>query len=72
VDADVPIGRIAVHFHDTHGQALSNTLTALRCGVRTIDASAGGLVLRELTPEITIGEVRARTEPELLVPGSHQ
>jgi hydroxymethylglutaryl-CoA lyase len=43
VDADVPIGRIAVHFHDTYGQALSNTLTALRCGVRTVDASAGGL-----------------------------
>jgi hydroxymethylglutaryl-CoA lyase len=39
----VPIDRIAVHFHDTYGQALSNTLVALRRGVTTIDASAGGL-----------------------------
>jgi hydroxymethylglutaryl-CoA lyase len=32
-----------VHFHDTYGQALANTLAALRRGVRTVDASAGGL-----------------------------
>lgn len=39
------IGRdqIAVHFHDTYGQALSNTLTALAEGVTTVDSSAGGL-----------------------------
>jgi hydroxymethylglutaryl-CoA lyase len=42
-DADVPASRIAVHFHDTYGQALSNTLTALLHGVTTVDASAGGL-----------------------------
>ena len=35
--------RIAVHFHDTYGQALANSLEAIRLGVRTIDASAGGL-----------------------------
>jgi hydroxymethylglutaryl-CoA lyase len=35
--------RLAVHFHDTYGQALSNALTAMRHGVTTIDASAGGL-----------------------------
>lgn len=34
---------IGVHFHDTYGQALSNTLAALRHGVTTVDASAGGL-----------------------------
>ncbi|WP_130295009.1 hydroxymethylglutaryl-CoA lyase [Pseudonocardia sediminis] len=34
---------LAVHFHDTYGQALSNTLAALRHGVTTVDASAGGL-----------------------------
>lgn len=34
---------LAVHFHDTYGQALSNTLTSLRAGVTTIDASVGGL-----------------------------
>jgi hydroxymethylglutaryl-CoA lyase len=36
-------GRLAVHFHDTYGQALSNTMAALRRGVSTVDASAGGL-----------------------------
>ncbi|WP_037835017.1 hydroxymethylglutaryl-CoA lyase [Streptomyces albus] len=35
--------RLAVHFHDTYGQALANTLAALRQGVTTVDASAGGL-----------------------------
>jgi hydroxymethylglutaryl-CoA lyase len=35
--------RLAVHFHDTYGQALSNTLIALQHGVTTVDASAGGL-----------------------------
>jgi hydroxymethylglutaryl-CoA lyase len=34
---------LAVHFHDTYGQALSNAMAALRCGVTTFDASAGGL-----------------------------
>ncbi len=42
-DAGVSIDQLAVHFHDTYGQALSNALTALRLGVTTIDASAGGL-----------------------------
>ncbi|GAA4560123.1 hydroxymethylglutaryl-CoA lyase [Planotetraspora kaengkrachanensis] len=35
--------RLAVHFHDTYGQALANTLTALRMGVTTVDASTGGI-----------------------------
>ncbi|MFL6056122.1 MAG: hydroxymethylglutaryl-CoA lyase [Actinoallomurus sp.] len=43
VAAGVDAGRIAVHFHDTYGQALANTLAALSCGVTTVDASAGGL-----------------------------
>jgi hydroxymethylglutaryl-CoA lyase len=34
---------LAMHFHDTYGQALSNAMTALRCGITTFDASAGGL-----------------------------
>jgi len=37
------VGALAVHFHDTYGQALANTLAALRCGVSTVDSSAGGL-----------------------------
>ena len=32
-----------MHFHDTYGQALANTLAALQHGVTTVDASAGGL-----------------------------
>lgn len=35
--------RLAVHFHDTNGTALANTLRALELGVRTVDSSAGGL-----------------------------
>ena len=36
-------GAIAVHFHDTRGTALANTLRALDLGVRVVDSSAGGL-----------------------------
>ncbi|MFI6446239.1 hydroxymethylglutaryl-CoA lyase [Kitasatospora sp. NPDC050543] len=43
VRAGVPVERLAVHFHDTYGQALSNTLAALRSGITVVDASAGGL-----------------------------
>ncbi len=35
--------RLAVHFHDTYGQALANTLAALEAGVTSVDSSAGGL-----------------------------
>jgi hydroxymethylglutaryl-CoA lyase len=43
VAAGTPIDSLAVHFHDTYGQALANTLAALRCGVSCVDSSAGGL-----------------------------
>ena len=39
----VTADRLAVHFHDTYGQALANTLIALQHGVTVVDASAGGL-----------------------------
>ncbi|MEW2293571.1 hydroxymethylglutaryl-CoA lyase [Streptomyces sp. NPDC006743] len=39
----VPVSALGVHFHDTYGQALANTLAALQHGVTTVDASAGGL-----------------------------
>ncbi|MFJ8074792.1 hydroxymethylglutaryl-CoA lyase [Streptomyces sp. NPDC096176] len=42
-EAGVPSSRLAVHFHDTYGQALANTLAALQHGVSVVDASAGGL-----------------------------
>jgi hydroxymethylglutaryl-CoA lyase len=41
--AGVGLDKLAVHFHDTYGQALANTLTALSEGVTTVDSSAGGL-----------------------------
>jgi hydroxymethylglutaryl-CoA lyase len=43
VAARVPIDRIAIHFHDTRGQALANILACLELGVTTIDASVAGL-----------------------------
>jgi hydroxymethylglutaryl-CoA lyase len=43
LDAFEDVSVLAVHFHDTYGQALANTLTALRRGVSTVDSSAGGL-----------------------------
>ncbi|MEV0628049.1 hydroxymethylglutaryl-CoA lyase [Nonomuraea wenchangensis] len=42
-EAGLPVDRLAVHFHDTYGQALANAYAALRAGVTTFDASAGGL-----------------------------
>ncbi len=37
------VDRLALHFHDTYGQALSNVQAGLRAGITTYDASAGGL-----------------------------
>ena len=34
---------LAVHFHDTYGQALANTFAAISAGVTTVDSSAGGI-----------------------------
>ncbi|XWS58982.1 hypothetical protein CRYUN_Cryun08bG0081200 [Craigia yunnanensis] len=39
----VPIDKLAVHFHDTYGQALSNILTSLQIGISTVDSSVSGL-----------------------------
>ena len=39
----IPAEKLAGHFHDTYGQALANTLTALECGVATFDSSVAGL-----------------------------
>ncbi|XP_053123095.1 hydroxymethylglutaryl-CoA lyase, mitochondrial isoform X1 [Hemicordylus capensis] len=40
---EVPIGALAVHCHDTYGQALANTLVALQMGVNVVDSSVAGL-----------------------------
>ena len=39
----VPMDRIAVHFHDTYGQALANILACLELGVAVVDSSVAGL-----------------------------
>jgi hydroxymethylglutaryl-CoA lyase len=39
----IPADRIAVHFHDTYGRGVANTLAAWAYGIRTVDASVGGL-----------------------------
>ena len=39
----VPASKLAMHFHDTRGTALANSLAALEMGIATFDASSGGL-----------------------------
>ncbi len=39
----VPVDRLAVHFHDTYGQALANILACLEAGVAIVDSSVAGL-----------------------------
>src|SRR5262249_23290257 len=38
-----PIGKLAMHFHDTYGMAVANVYQSLRMGFTTFDSSAGGL-----------------------------
>jgi isopropylmalate/homocitrate/citramalate synthase len=41
--SQIPLDRLAMHFHDTRGTALANVYAALKLGVTKFDASAGGL-----------------------------
>ncbi|WEZ85279.1 hydroxymethylglutaryl-CoA lyase (plasmid) [Rhizobium sp. 32-5/1] len=43
VAADVPMDRLALHFHDTYGQALANIYACLELGVSVIDSAVAGL-----------------------------
>lgn len=43
VSERVPIEKLALHFHDTYGQALANILACLDLGVRVFDSSVAGL-----------------------------
>ena len=43
VAGDVPMANLAMHFHDTYGQALANLYAGLEEGCRVIDSAAGGL-----------------------------
>ncbi|MDI3261660.1 MAG: hydroxymethylglutaryl-CoA lyase [Fulvimonas sp.] len=42
VAREVPMSALAVHFHDTYGQALANILACLEEGVRTVDSAVSG------------------------------
>lgn len=42
VAAEVPVAALAVHFHDTYGQALANVHACLEAGVRVVDAAVSG------------------------------
>lgn len=39
----VPVEQLAIHFHDTYGQALANILACIEAGVRIVDCSVAGL-----------------------------
>ncbi|BAT12576.1 uncharacterized protein [Oryza sativa Japonica Group] len=39
----VPVDKLAVHFHDTYGQALANILVSLQLGINIVDSSVSGL-----------------------------
>ena len=41
--AKVPVERLAIHCHDTYGQAIANILVALEAGIATVDSSVAGL-----------------------------
>jgi len=43
VAESVPKSQLAVHFHDTYGQALANILTAIESGITVVDSSVAGL-----------------------------
>ena len=43
VGAEVPVERLALHFHDTYGQALANILACLELGVSVVDSAVAGL-----------------------------
>lgn len=43
LEQSIPLEKLAMHFHDTYGQAVANTATAYEHGIRVFDASVAGL-----------------------------
>ncbi|NWN81791.1 MAG: hydroxymethylglutaryl-CoA lyase [Halomonas sp.] len=43
VSREVPMGKLAAHFHDTYGQALANLYAVLEEGIAVVDSSVAGL-----------------------------
>jgi hydroxymethylglutaryl-CoA lyase len=39
----IPVSQLAMHFHDTYGQAIANIAESLHCGIRRFDSSVAGL-----------------------------
>jgi len=42
VSTEVPMAALAIHFHDTYGQALANVLACLEEGVAVVDSAVSG------------------------------
>ncbi|GLT95773.1 hypothetical protein SLE2022_134350 [Rubroshorea leprosula] len=53
----VPIDKVAVYFHDTHGQALLNILASLQMGISTVDSSVSSLGSYPFSPTVLPGDV---------------
>lgn len=43
VTTATPAAQLAIHCHDTYGQAIANIMAALQCGISTVDSSVAGL-----------------------------
>jgi hydroxymethylglutaryl-CoA lyase len=43
IQTDIPLPNVAMHFHDTYGQAIANIYAALECGITRFDSSVAGL-----------------------------
>jgi hydroxymethylglutaryl-CoA lyase len=43
ISSYLPLSRVAMHFHDTYGQAIANTYAALECDINRFDSSVAGL-----------------------------
>ncbi|OLY80707.1 Hydroxymethylglutaryl-CoA lyase, mitochondrial [Smittium mucronatum] len=43
VSTHIPVENLAVHFHDTYGQAIANIYASIQEGIRTVDSSVAGL-----------------------------
>ena len=61
----VPIDQVAVHFHDTNGQALSNILAAMELGIAVVDSAVAGLGGCPFSPGAT-GNVATEDVLEML------
>ena len=43
LEGDIPVEKLAVHCHDTYGQAIANIMQSISMGITTIDSSVAGL-----------------------------